>query len=139
MTANPLPNSSAPARTSPQVQESAVILLTTIGTLMVAVDSTIVILALPTMARDLVAPISSIIWTILIYLLITAALTTQAGRLGDMFGRAKVYNTGFAIFTIGSAASGFAPTVETLIIARAVQAIGGALVFANSGALIAAM
>ncbi len=118
--------------------EFAVLLLTTVGTLMVAVDSTIVILALPTMARDLTASLSSIIWTILIYLLITAALTTQAGRLGDMFGRAGVYNLGFAIFTIGSAASGFSPSVEILIAARAFQAVGGALVFANSGALIAA-
>ena len=113
------------------------LLLTTVGTLMVAIDSTIVILALPTMARELASPLSSIIWTILIYLLITAALTTQAGRLGDMWGRGQVYNAGFAIFTIGSALSGFAPTAEYLIAARAVQAIGGALVFANSSALIA--
>jgi EmrB/QacA subfamily drug resistance transporter len=130
---------SLPSAPGARAAESAVLLLTTIGTLMVAVDSTIVILALPTMARDLVAPLSTIIWTILIYLLITAALTTQAGRLGDMFGRAGVYNLGFAVFTIGSAASGFAPGAETLIIARAVQAVGGALVFANSGALIASV
>jgi len=106
---------------------------------MVAVDSTIVILALPTMARDLSAPLSTIIWTILIYLLVTAALTTQAGRLGDMFGRATIYNVGFTVFTIGSAASGVALGAETLVIARAVQAVGGALVFANSGALIASV
>lgn len=120
-------------------QQSAVLLLTTIGTLMVAVDSTIVILALPTMAKELASPLSTIIWTILIYLLITAALTTQAGRLGDLVGRGAIYNTGFAIFTIGSAASGFAPTAEILVAARAVQAVGGALVFANSGALIASV
>ena len=119
--------------------ESTVLLLTTIGTLMVAVDSTIVILALPTMAKELSSPLSTIIWTILVYLLITAALTTQAGRLGDMFGRGNVYNTGFAVFTIGSAVSGFAPSADTLIAARAVQAIGGALIFANSGALIASV
>ncbi len=131
----PLPT----AKPATRAQESAVLLLTTIGTLMVAVDSTIVILALPTMAKELASPLSSIIWTILIYLLITAALTTQAGRLGDLLGRGRVYNTGFAIFTVGSAASGFAPTAETLIAARALQAVGGALVFANSGALIASV
>ncbi len=114
------------------------ILLTTIGTLMVAIDSTIVILALPTMARELTAPLSSVIWTILIYLLITAALTTQAGRVGDMFGRALVYNIGFAVFTIGSLFAGLASNVSILIEARAVQAIGAAFIFANSGALIAA-
>ncbi|MFZ0891347.1 MAG: MFS transporter [Thermoplasmata archaeon] len=117
--------------------ERAVLLLTTLGTLMVAVDSTIVILALPTMARELVAPLSVVIWTILIYLLVTATLSTQAGRVGDMFGRARVYNAGFAIFTIASALCGFTPNATFLNGARAVQAIGGAIMFANAGALIA--
>jgi EmrB/QacA subfamily drug resistance transporter len=129
---------SAPA-ISQRALEASVLLLTTVGVLMVAVDSTIVILALPTMARELVSPLSTIIWTILIYLLITAALTTQAGRIGDMFGRGRIYNIGFAVFTIGSAMSGFAPTDTFLIASRAVQAIGGAIVFANGGALIAAV
>ena len=133
--AEPARPASSPSSSATQ---NAVILLTTIGTLMVAVDSTIVILALPTMANELVAPISSVIWTILIYLLITAALTTQAGRVGDMFGRATIYNLGFAIFTIGSLAAGLATDVNVLIAARAVQAIGGAFLFANSGALVAA-
>ncbi|HXW66453.1 MAG TPA: MFS transporter [Thermoplasmata archaeon] len=124
---------------SQPARERAVTLLTAIGTLMVAVDSTIVILALPTMARDLASPLSTIIWTILIYLLITAALTTQAGKIGDLLGRGRVYNLGFAIFTVGSALSGFAPTDIFLIVARGIQAVGGALVFANGGALIAAV
>jgi EmrB/QacA subfamily drug resistance transporter len=104
---------------------------------MVAVDSTIVILALPTMARELAAPLETVIWTILIYLLITTALTTQAGRLGDLIGRGPVYNAGFAVFTIGSGLSGFAPNAVFLIAARAVQAIGGAVMFANAAAIIA--
>ncbi|HXY47141.1 MAG TPA: MFS transporter [Thermoplasmata archaeon] len=118
--------------------EASILLLTTIGILMVAVDSTIVILALPTMARELSSPLETIIWTILIYLLITTALTTQAGRLGDVLGRGRVYNTGFAIFTIGSALCGLAPTAQILIAARAVQAIGGAVLFANAPAVITA-
>ena len=104
---------------------------------MAAVDSTIVILALPTMARDLSAPLETIIWTILIYLLIAAALTTQAGRVGDLLGRSRVYNAGFAVFTIGSALCGFTPNAEFLVASRAVQAIGGAVMVANAGALIA--
>jgi EmrB/QacA subfamily drug resistance transporter len=103
---------------------------------MVAVDSTIVILALPTMARELAAPLETVIWTILIYLLITTALTTQVGRLGDVLGRSRVYNSGFAVFTIGSGLSGFAPSAEFLIAARAVQAIGGAVMIANAPAII---
>jgi EmrB/QacA subfamily drug resistance transporter len=104
---------------------------------MVAVDSTIVILALPTMARELAAPLETVIWTILIYLLITTALTTQAGRLGDLVGRGAVYNAGFAVFTVGSGLSGFAPNAQFLIAARAVQAVGGAVMFANAAAIIA--
>jgi EmrB/QacA subfamily drug resistance transporter len=104
---------------------------------MAAVDTTIVILALPTMARDLAAPLETIIWTILIYLLIAAALTTQAGRVGDLLGRGRVYNAGFAVFTIGSALCGFAPSAGWLVAARGVQAIGGAVMVANAGALIA--
>jgi len=137
--------SAAPARAGPisgnpgrlTSQERAVLLLTTLGTVMVAVDSTIVILALPTMSRELASPLGTIIWTILVYLLITAALTTQAGRLGDLLGRGRVYNAGFGLFTVGSALCGFAPTDLFLISARVVQAIGGAIMFANAGALIA--
>ncbi len=119
-------------------REASILVLTTIGILMVAVDSTIVILALPTMARELSAPLETIIWTILIYLLITTALTTQAGRLGDVLGRGRVYNAGFVIFTIGSALCGLAPSAEILIVSRAVQAVGGAILWANASAVITA-
>ncbi|HYA57983.1 MAG TPA: hypothetical protein VEH57_05935, partial [Thermoplasmata archaeon] len=78
---------------------NSVLALATLGSLMVAIDTTIVVLALPTMGRELAASLSSIIWTILIYLLITATLTTQAGRLGDILGLGAVYNGGFALFT----------------------------------------
>ncbi|MGB6500269.1 MAG: MFS transporter [Thermoplasmata archaeon] len=130
--------SSIPAAPSfDSTREAALLLLTTLGTVMVAVDSTIVILALPTMSRDLGSPLQTIIWTILIYLLIAAALTTQCGRVGDLLGRSRVYNSGFAIFTVGSALCGFAPNALVLIAARAIQAIGGSVMIANAGALIA--
>jgi EmrB/QacA subfamily drug resistance transporter len=125
-----------PGTTGFSPHELSTLILTTLGTLMVAVDSTIVILALPTMARELSSPLETVIWAILIYLLVTTALTTQAGRLGDLLGRGRVYNAGFAVFTIGSGLSGFAPTAEFLIAARAVQAIGGAVMFANAAAII---
>ena len=118
-------------------QERSVLFLTTLALLMVAVDSTIVILALPTMLVDLAAPLESIIWVILAYLLVTAVLTTQAGRLGDMFGRSRVYNIGFVIFTFGSGLCGLAPTSSFLIGSRVVQAIGAAIIFANGSALVA--
>jgi EmrB/QacA subfamily drug resistance transporter len=131
------PTSAAAPPAFDSSREAALLLLTTLGTVMVAVDSTIVILALPTMSRDLSAPLETIIWAILIYLLIAAALTTQAGRVGDLLGRSHVYNAGFAVFTVGSALCGFAPNAQILIASRAVQAIGGAVMIANAGALIA--
>jgi EmrB/QacA subfamily drug resistance transporter len=118
-------------------KELRTVILTTVGVLMFAADSTIVILALPTMARELAAPLSSIIWVILIYLLTTTVLTTQAGRLGDLFGRRGIYNAGFVVFTVGSALCGLAPTVDVLILARLVQAVGGAVIFANGYAVVA--
>ena len=133
-------SSSVPLVSAPaphKYHETSVLVLAALGALMVAVDSTIVILAFPTISSDLSAPLESVIWTILIYLLITTALTTQAGQLGDLLGRGLVYNAGFAVFTIGSALSGFAPNVSVLIAARAVQAIGGAVMFSNGAALIA--
>ncbi len=142
--AKPVADSSGPGgsalptreRTVANAHELSTIVLTALGSLMVAIDTTIVVLALPTMTAELHAPLESTIWTILIYLLITTTLTTQAGKLGDLIGLGLVYNAGFAVFTIGSALCGFAPTSEFLIVARAVQAIGGALVFANGAALI---
>ena len=65
-----------------------------IGMLMSAIDTTIVILALPTLTVDLHAPFISTIWVILVYLLVLATLTTQMGKLGDIFGRGRIFNTG---------------------------------------------
>lgn len=117
-------------------RERWILLLTTLGSLMFAIDSTIVVLALPTMARELAAPLTVLIWAILIYILIGAALTTQAGRMGDLWGRGRLYNSGFAVFTLGSLFCGLAPNANFLVAARAVQAIGGSLLFANSSAIL---
>lgn len=102
-----------------------------------ALDSTIVILAFPTIAEGLKTDISTAIWIILIYLLITAVTTTPFGRLGDLYGRSRMFNAGFAVFTIGSVMCGLSPTIQTLILSRGVQAIGGSLFQSNSGAIVA--
>ncbi len=108
-----------------------------IGMLMSAVDTTIVILALPTITDKLKAPFLDTIWVILIYLLVLAALTTQLGRLGDIYGRGRIFNLGFLIFIIGSALSGAATSVDFLIGARGLQGFGAVLIQANSGAIVA--
>ncbi|MCY0858818.1 MAG: MFS transporter [Sulfolobaceae archaeon] len=118
-------------------RRSLVTFIVVLGTMMGAIDSTIVILALPTIVQALHSNLFTIIWVILIYLLIAAVLTTQLGRLGDSYGRSKMYNLGFVIFTIGSALCGAAPTDIFLISSRAVQAVGASLMQANSGAIIA--
>ena len=77
------------------------------------------------------------IWIILTYLLVIAVTTTQLGRIGDLYGRTTMFNAGFGIFTVGSALCGFSPNIYFLIGSRVVQALGGALMQSNSGAIIA--
>jgi EmrB/QacA subfamily drug resistance transporter len=116
-----------------------VLLILALGTLMGALDSTIVILAFPTIADALHADLFTALWMILVYLLVVAITTTQLGRLGDIYGRSRAFNVGFAVFTAGSLFCGLSPTMGVLILSRAVQAFGGALMQANSGAIIADM
>lgn len=105
--------------------------------MMTAIDTTAVILALPTMLTDLRTDVVSGIWIIMAYLLVLATLGTQVGRLGDMFGRVRMFNAGFFVFTASSLACALATNGTEIIAFRAVQGIGGAMVFANSGAIIA--
>lgn len=75
---------------------------TTLGVLMFSLDGNRVLIALPKIASDLPgASLFDLIWILIAYQLITAAVLINFGRLGDMFGRVKLYNLGFAIFTIG--------------------------------------
>jgi EmrB/QacA subfamily drug resistance transporter len=105
--------------------------------MMGSIDTTIVLLALPTIAQGLDANLSLSVWVIVVYLLVVAVATTQLGRLGDLFGRSKLFNLGFVVFTVGSALCGFAPNMLFLIFSRVIQAFGGSLLEANSGAIIA--
>jgi EmrB/QacA subfamily drug resistance transporter len=117
--------------------ENLILSVLVISVLMASIDSTIVLLAFPAITQALHSNLSTIIWVILIYLLITAVAATQLGRIGDIFGRSRIFNSGIAIFTIFSFMCGIAPTDITLIIFRGFQAIGGAMMTANSGAIIA--
>ena len=107
------------------------------GVLMSAVDTTAVVLGLPVMMKDLNSDIISMIWVIMAYLLVMTILGTQVGKLGDMFGRVRMYNLGFAIFTLGSMLCGFSATGPQIIDFRVLQGVGGALISSNSGAIIA--
>ncbi|MGC8489950.1 MAG: MFS transporter, partial [Clostridia bacterium] len=108
-----------------------------IGVLIAAVDTTIVILALPTMRSDLHVGFASIVWVVLGYLLVITLLATQVGRLGDMFGRVRMYEAGFLVFIVGSALCALSWNEASIVVFRLVQGVGGALISANSGAVIA--
>ena len=107
------------------------------GVLMTAVDTTIVVLALPEIEASLHVPLTDVVWVIISFLLVITLLATQVGRLGDMFGRVRMYETGFAVFVLGSLLCALAWNELSIIVFRVVQGIGGALIMANSGAVIA--
>jgi Arabinose efflux permease len=119
------------------MNQKIVLLVLSLGTLMAAVDTTIVLLALPTITDCLHTNLFSSIWVLLAYLIVLAVLSTQAGRIGDLIGRGKIYNFGFILFTLASALAGISPNVCLLISFRVIQAIGGALLTSNSYAIIA--
>src|SRR5579885_3437275 len=105
--------------------------VTTIGSLMAAIDTTIVILALPNMLQDLHSDLVRMTWVIMGYLLVNTVLQLTFGRMADMFGRVKLYNLGFVIFTLGSVLCGLALNDTMLIAARLIQGAGGAMLSAN--------
>jgi MFS family permease len=109
------------------------------GVLITAIDTTIVVLALPEIERGLKVGLASVIWVIIGYLLVITLLATQVGRLGDMFGRVRMYEAGFLVFVLGSLACALSWNEASIIIFRIIQGIGGAFVTANSGAIIAGL
>lgn len=110
--------------------------VTTIGSLMAAIDSTIVILALPNMLQDLHSDLVKMTWVIMAYIMVSTVLQLTFGRMADMFGRVRMYNMGFVVFTAGSVLCGVALNDTFLIAARVVQGVGGAMLTANSMAII---
>src|SRR3954454_11656699 len=120
---------------------------TTLGVLIATINSSILLIALPDIFRGLeidpLAPGNSsyLLWLIMGYLVVTAVLVVTFGRLGDMYGRVKMYNAGFAIFTVFSVLLSVTWMTGTsgvlwLIVMRILQGVGGALLMANSSAII---
>ena len=103
---------------------------------MASVDRNIVVIALPTIAIDLHTSILTLVWIALGYWIVTASVLLTFGRLSDMFGRVKLYNIGFILFTIGSTLCSVSYSGEQLIIFRTVQSIGAAFLFSNSATII---
>ena len=107
-----------------------------IGAFMGQLDASIVTVALPTLQRTFGASVGAVTWVGLSYLLVLVATVTAVGRLADMWGRKLLYVYGFAVFVIGSALCGLAPSLGALIAFRVLQAVGAAMLQANSVAII---
>lgn len=95
---------------------------------MILLDQTIVAVATPDLQTELGASLNQVVWVTSIYLLFFAVPLLVTGRLGDRYGQRNIYLIGMVIFTISSLACGLSPTVEILIIARAIQGIGASLI-----------
>ncbi|MNK66094.1 Multidrug resistance protein stp [compost metagenome] len=107
-----------------------------ISTFMSALDGSVVNTILPVVSHDYGSPVSHVEWVITVYLLVISALLLGFGRLGDMHGYKRVYLTGCVLFVIGSALCGASPTLHGLVAFRALQAIGAAMLYANSPAIL---
>ena len=110
--------------------------LTTLSSFMVAVDSTIVVIGLPIIGKDLHSGVSLLGWIITAYVLATAALLLQFGKLGDRHGKKKVYLIGFAVFGVASAICGISSGIYELVAFRLMQGVGAAMLGATSYPLI---
>jgi EmrB/QacA subfamily drug resistance transporter len=111
-----------------QRHPSWVLGLTSLSFFMCVLDSLVVITALPRMQQDLHVGLSTLQWTVNAYGIAFAAGIITAAALGDRFGRRRVFTCGLAVFTLASAACALAPDASLLIVARAVQGLGGAAV-----------
>jgi EmrB/QacA subfamily drug resistance transporter len=115
-----------------------VLFATVLGSGIAFLDSTVVNVALPQMDADLEAGVSGLQWTLNSYLLTLSALLLLGGSLGDLYGRRKMFVAGLVGFGAASAMCTFAPTIELLVVARAVQGIAAALLVPGSLAIISA-
>src|SRR5258708_2907064 len=120
---------------------------TTLGILMATINGSIVLISLPAIFNGIgVNPLGAgetnyLLWMLLGYMVVTATLVVSLGRISDMFGRVRLYNLGFAIFSVGSVllyltpGSGNVAAIE-MIALRLVQAVGGSFLMANSTAIL---
>ena len=121
---------------------------TTLGMLMATINSSIILISLPAIFRGIgINPLSPgnvgyLLWLMMGYMLVTAVLVVTLGRLGDMLGRVRIYNAGFAVFTLASIILALDPMrggggAMWLVLWRLLQGVGGAMLFANASAIIA--
>ncbi len=114
------------------------LLTVSIGTFMGTLDASIVIISLPRLTEVFDTEPSVVLWVTIAYLLASVSLMLTIGKLGDVFGKKRVYVTGFALFTVGLTLCALSQSVVQLILARIVQAVGSAMVIALGNAIVTA-
>ncbi len=107
-----------------------------VGVAMIIVDATIVNVAVPSIIRELKLDSTQAEWINTTYALVFAALLITLGRLGDVFGRRRLYLVGLGLFIVASVLAGFAPTGDLLIVARVLQGVGGAMILPSTQAIL---
>jgi EmrB/QacA subfamily drug resistance transporter len=143
VTATPVP----PGPRAPDRYKWVALSNTTLGMFMATLDGSIVIIAMPAIFRGIgldpldAGNIAYLLWMVLGYLLVSAIFVVPLGRLGDMYGRVRIYNLGFLLFSLASLALSLDPFVGRpgalwLIIGRMIQALGGAVLMSNSAAIL---
>src|SRR6201996_6692047 len=110
------------------VRRGWTLVIVSIGLFMMVLDNLVVNVALPSIHRDLGASIQTLEWTVNAYILAYAVLLLTGAALGDRLGRKRMFITGIALFTAGSAAAALSPTLGFLLAARATQGVAAALV-----------
>lgn len=108
------------------------------GTFMSALDTSVVNVALPVISRQTGATVASLEWVMLAYLIVVSSSLLAFGRLADIYGKRRIYMLGIVLFTLGSLACSLSRTIGLLIASRALQALGAAMLFALSPALLVA-
>ena len=120
----------------PPYSRRFILILITIATFLNPFTGTAVNLALPAIGAEFSADATTLAWISSAYLLASVIFLLPAGRLGDSRGRVTVFMTGIVVYTVGSLLSVFTPTIGMLLLFRFIQGVGGAMIYANSVALI---
>lgn len=121
----------------PKIDQKWLVLIAIgMSTFMSALDTSVVNIVLPVINNAFKSEIATVEWVVIIYLLLVSGLLLSFGRLGDIRGHKSIFLIGFSIFILSSALCGWAPTIGALIAFRGIQAIGAAMLAANSPAIL---